>query len=516
MISLETVVGILTFVIFLILVISLSYFLSLLEKFAFFSDANPVSRLLKILKISTDEMTWKEYFISILLINFLVVIISGIILVISLNPGYYITPSLLFNTLSSFITNTDLEHFASELMFKPYGEAFALQFMEWIAPATGLSVAISFIRSMIYGKIGNFLHDLLSSLILVLFPLSLFLSIFYMAMGVPQTFFSFSNIAEPVGPVSSLLPIMTLGNNGGSYYMLGSAITFQNSNIFTNFVQSLSMLIFPFSLFWLFGLNLKNKKEGLSLLMASLLIFLLMSIIVLFERQALFPFRIGDFSTKILTLASIFSNTGLTSAPLSGLSSHALTVYIIAMAVAMAPGSIGTGFLNIEVYTILTIFFISLMAGRMPEYLYFKLNIKEIKLSSLSFLLHPLLIYIGILFMPFILPGGLFPHIGNNFTQALWEIISSTENNGSDFYGTLGNFAALNYLTGVLMILGRYVFLMLALLIANEFIKKKKSTSSSKIRTDTFAFSISLVIFIFLLVIITLLPLLVLGPMANW
>ena len=160
MISLETVVGILTFVIFLILVISLSYFLSLLEKF--FSDANPVSRLLKILKISTDEMTWKEYFISILLINFLVVIISGIILVISLNPGYYITPSLLFNTLSSFITNTDLEHFASELMFKPYGEAFALQFMEWIAPATGLSVAISFIRSMIYGKIGNFLHDLLS------------------------------------------------------------------------------------------------------------------------------------------------------------------------------------------------------------------------------------------------------------------------------------------------------------------------------------------------------------------
>lgn len=516
MISLETIAGIVTFVIFLILVISLSYFLSLLEKFAFFSDDNPVLRLLKIIKISADEMSWKEYFLSILLVNFLVVIISGIILVTSLNAGYYITPSLLFNTLSSFITNTDLEHFASEFMFKPYGEAFALQFIEWMAPATGLSVAISFIRSITYGKIGNFFRDLVSSLVLVLFPLSLFLSIFYMAMGAPQTFFSFFKIPEPAGPVSSLLPIMTLGNNGGSYYMLGSAITFQNPNIFTNFVQSISMLIFPFSLFWLFGLNLKNKKEGFSLLMASLLIFLSMSIIVLFEHQTLFPFRIGDFSTKILTLASIFSNTGLVSAPLSGLSSHALTIYIIAMAIAMSPGSIGTGFLNIEIYTILTIFFISLMAGRMPEYLYFKLNIKEIKLSSLAFLLHPLLIYIGILLMPFILPRALFPHIGNNFTQALWEIISSTENNGSDFYGALGNFASLNYLTGILMILGRYVFLMLALLIANEFIKKKKSASSSKIRTDTFTFSISLIIFIFLLVIITLLPLLVLGPMANW
>jgi K+-transporting ATPase ATPase A chain len=497
-------------------VISLSYLLSLLEKFAFFSDENPVLRLLKIIKISTEEMTWKEYFLSLLFINFLVVIISGIILVTSLNPGYYITPSLLFNTLSSFITNTDLEHFASEFMFKPYGEAFALQFIEWIAPATGLSVAISFIRSITYGKIGNFFRDLLSSLILVLFPLSLLLSILYMAMGTPQTFFSFFNLPEPAGPLSSLLPIMTLGNNGGSYYMLGSAITFQNPNIFTNFLQSISMLIFPFSLFWLFGLNIKNKKEGLSLLMASLLIFLSMSIIVLFEHQTLFPFRIGDFSTKILTLASMFSNTGLVSAPLSRLSSHALTIYIIAMVIAMSPGSIGTGFLNIEIYTILTIFFISLMAGRMPEYLYFKLNIKEIKLSSLAFLLHPLLIYVGILIMPFILPRALFPHIGNSFTQALWEIISSTENNGSDFYGTLGNFASLNYLTGILMILGRYLFLMLALLIANEFIKKKKSTSFSKIRTDTFAFSVSLVIFIFLLVIITLLPLLVLGPMANW
>ncbi|MDG6927219.1 MAG: potassium-transporting ATPase subunit KdpA [Nitrososphaerota archaeon] len=502
--------------IFIILVISLSYLLALFENHVFFGGQNLVNKILMALKMYNEEMGWGTYFISMMLVNLLVVIIAGIILVTSLYPGYHITSSLLFNTLASFITNTDLEHFASEFTITSYGEAFALQFLEWIAPATGLSAAIAFIRSIAYGKIGNFFKDILSSLLLVFLPISLILSLAYIALGVPQTFLSIIKVPEPLGPISSLLPIMTLGNNGGSYYALGSAIALQNPNILTNLVESVSMLVFPFSLFWLFGFNLKNKKEGLYLLTASLLIFLIAFVVTMYEPLALFPFRIGQFNTKILTTASIFSNTGLLSAPLNGLSHHALAIYIVGMAVAMAPGSIGTGFISIEVYAILAIFFISLMSGRMPEYLNFKLNVKEIRLSSFAFLLHPILIYAGILFAIFILPKNLFPYLGTGFTQALWEIVSAAQNNGSDFYGVLGNTAALNYLTGVIMILGRYLFLMIGLLIANEFINKKKNQSTTKIRTDTPSFSITLVTFIFLLVIITLLPLLVLGPMASW
>lgn len=502
--------------IFTIFVISLSYFLALLENHVFFEESNFTYKILKAFKIFREDMDWKSYFISLLVFNFFAVIISTVILITSLYPGYHITSSLLFNTLASFITNTDLEHFISEFTFTSYGEAFALQFLEWVAPATGLAVAIAFIRSVTHGRIGNFYNDVLSSLLMIFLPISLVLSLVYMALGVPQAFISIIKLPEPVGPISSLLPIMTLGNNGGSYYALGSAISLQNPNVLTNLIQSASMLVFPISLFWLFGFNLKNKKEGLFLLIASLLIFLMALIITLYEPLGAYPFRIGLFNTKIFTTASIFTNTGLLSAPLVGLSQRTLAIYIVGMAVAMAPGSLGTGFINIEIYAILTVFFISLMSGRMPEYLNFKLNAKEIRLSSLAFLLHPLLIYGGILIALLILPKALYPTLGSGFTQAVWEIISAAQNNGSDFFGVLGNSPALNYLTGAIMLFGRYLFLMIGLLIANEFIKKKKNQSITKIRTDTFAFSITLITFIFLLVIITLLPLLVLGPMAGW
>ncbi|MGC8660889.1 MAG: potassium-transporting ATPase subunit KdpA [Nitrososphaeria archaeon] len=501
--------------VFTIFVISLSYFLALLENRVFFGENKLIYKILKGFNIFGEDMSWGTYFISLLVFNLFVVIIATIILMTSLYPGYHITSSLLFNTLASFITNTDLEHFASEFTFTSYGEAFALQFLEWIAPATGLAVSIAFIRSITHGRIGNFYNDVLSALLMIFLPISLVLSLVYMALGVPQAFISIIKFPEPVGPISSLLPIMTLGNNGGSYYALGSAIALQNPNILTNLIQSASMLVFPLSLFWLFGFNLKNKKEGLFLLVASMLIFLIAFVIILYEPLGAFPFRIGSFNTKILTATSIFSNTGLLSAPLIGLSKGALAIYIVGMVVAMAPGSIGTGFIDIEVYAILTVFFISLMSGRMPEYLNFKLNAKEIRLSSLAFLLHPLLIYAGILLALLILPKTLYPSLGSGFTQALWEIVSAAQNNGADFFGVLGNSAALNYLTGVIMLFGRYLFLMIGLLIANEFIKKKKNQSATKIRTDTLAFSFTLIIFIFLLVIITLLPLLVLGPMAG-
>ncbi len=501
--------------VFLVLVIVLSYFLALYENHVFFGGSKFTSKILRGLKISLDEMNWKTYFISILMVNFFAVIIAVITLLMSLFPGYHITSSLLFNTLASFITNTDLEHFTSEFTFTSYGEAFALQFLEWIAPATGLAAGIAFIRSLTEGRMGNFYSDMLTSILVVFLPISFILSLLYIILGVPQAFSSALKLSEPIGPISSLLPIMTLGNNGGSYYALGSAITFQNPNLLTNFIQSLSMLIFPFSLFWVFGLRLKNKREGISLFIASFLLFIITLILSLYLPLRLYPFRIGQLNTKLLTTSSIFSNTGLLSAPLNGLSQQLAAIYVIGMAIAMAPGSIGVGFISIEVFVILTVFFISLMSGRMPEYLNFKLNVKEIKLSSLAFILHPTLIYAGILVTIFFLPKILFPSIGSNFTQLLWEIVSAAQNNGSDFYGILGNTAALNYITGIIMLLGRYLFLMIGLMIANEFVIKKKYQSITKIRTDSFTFSISLIIFIFLLVIITLLPLLVLGPLVG-
>ena len=74
----------------------------------------------RILKIDTSTMTWKKYAMSLLMVNLCLVFIGYLILRIQsigfLNPNGIsgMEESLSFNTIISFMTNTNLQHYAGE------------------------------------------------------------------------------------------------------------------------------------------------------------------------------------------------------------------------------------------------------------------------------------------------------------------------------------------------------------------------------------------------------------------
>ncbi|MDG6996527.1 MAG: potassium-transporting ATPase subunit KdpA, partial [Nitrososphaerota archaeon] len=88
------------------------------------------------------QMGWREYTVSLLVTNVVVAIFVAVILGIQgylpfAPPGLgNLSPDLIFNTASSFITNTDLQHYAGELQLSVFSQMVAITFVMFVAPAT--------------------------------------------------------------------------------------------------------------------------------------------------------------------------------------------------------------------------------------------------------------------------------------------------------------------------------------------------------------------------------------------
>ena len=72
-------------------------------------------------------------------------------------------PSLSFNTIISFMTNTNLQHYSGESGLSYFSQMMVIIFMMFTSAATGFSVAMAFVRGLA-GKaktVGNFYVDLI-------------------------------------------------------------------------------------------------------------------------------------------------------------------------------------------------------------------------------------------------------------------------------------------------------------------------------------------------------------------
>ena len=149
-------------------------------------------KLNKILGLGAGhEMTWKEYFIALVLTNFLAATFVFIVLVLQgVMPygkeGFSI--DLAFNTVASLITNTDIQHYAGEQL-SPFSQMLAITYVMFVAPASGICAAFAFIRAFIRKNfgLGNFYMDFARVILTLLLPIALISSVLFMALGVPQT-----------------------------------------------------------------------------------------------------------------------------------------------------------------------------------------------------------------------------------------------------------------------------------------------------------------------------------------
>jgi K+-transporting ATPase ATPase A chain len=288
--------------------------------------------------------------------------------------------------------------------------------------------------------------------------------------------------------VAAIMPIKHLGTNGGGFFGANSAHPYENPTAWSNFLESVNILIFPFALVVAFGKMLNNLRHAAviyGVMMALLVVMIVWSVSfdtlhpnpALTEHQALTdgegkPYQVeveGKTEPEVLNVPAVaglpvdqglgnLEGKELRFGTSAGASYAAFTTAITCGSVncmhdslnplaGLTPftgmwlncvfGGKGVGLINLLVYLITGVFLAGLMVGRTPEYLGKKVEAREMKLAMLALLVHPILC-LG--------PTGLFAATdygrdatnnpgAHGFSELLYEFTSASANNGSGFEG---------------------------------------------------------------------------------
>lgn len=517
----------------------------------------------------TKEMNWKQYVFAMLATNAIMVLVGYLILRLQSLPIFNpngiggMEPTLSFNTIISFMTNTNLQHYSGESGLSYLSQMMVIIFMMFTSAATGFAVCTAAVRGF-SGRtktFGNFYADLVRITTRVLLPLALLVGLVLVSQGVVQNLspnvtvqtIEGSNQDLAMGPMAALESIKHLGTNGGGFLGANSTTPFENPNVLTNMIEMLSMMILPGACVVMFGLMVRNRKketekanaiekkvlfgsEAKPIFAVMLTIFIVGIAVCFGAEQAGNPalaqagleqsmgnmegkeMRFGIAQSSLFTTVTTAFTTGSinnmhdTLTPLGGM------VALMNMMLNLVFGGKGVGLLNMILYVILTVFICGLMVGRTPEYLAKKIEGKEMKLAALGIIFHPLLI-LFFSALAVAVPAGLagITNPGQHgLTQVLYEFASSAANNGSGFEGLADNTYFWNITTGLAMFFGRYLSIVIILAIASSLMMKQPvSESIGTLRTDTRTFTIALLMVVLIIAALTFFPALILGPIAE-
>lgn len=497
------------------------------------------------------QQNWKEYGSSLLFLNFLFFLVAFCILYfqssLPLNPDGKgpISLSLLFHTVASFTSNTNLQHYSGEVVLSYFSQIFGLMWLQFVSAATGIAALTALARGL-SGKIllGNFYQDIWNATFLVLLPLALVFAILLVLGGVPMTW---EGSAEAItlegqtqwisrGPVASFVAIKQLGTNGGGFFGPNSTHPFENPTLWTNFLETLAILLIPMAAVWMFGFIIKNRKHA-TVLFAVMAFLLLAKIFcaVYFDR---FPnvalqnlsvtaptnlegkeLRFGTNAGPVWAALTTSTSNGSVNSMHNSLHPLAALAPLVGMWLNTTFGGVGVGLINLLVYVFVGVFICGMMVGRTPEYLTRKVETYEMKLALLVLLLHPFFILGGTaLFV--LLPWGtetICNPGSRGFTEILYEMSSAAANNGSGFEGLGDNTPPWNWVTGFIMLFARYLPILLPLAIAGSLATKKPAPETTgTLRTDTWLFGLILLGNLLFIGALLFLPVAVVGPIAEY
>lgn len=504
----------------------------------------------KIIGIHKDEqMSWKKYFLSLLLMNGIMCVLLFIVLMLEgylpLNPNHAgnMSPHLAFNTAASFITNTNLQDYSGENI-SYLSQLFLTAFM-FIAPASGLAAAAAFLRGVAdTGGLGSFYVDLVRFTTRLLLPLSIIVSVIMIACGSPQTLSGNVTVTTiegtkqiiALGPVASLEAIKNLASNGGGFFAANSAHPFENPTPFSNLITIISMGVISTSFVFAFGKMTKNKKQG-RVLFVTLAVLLVLSVGVTYAAELGANHavtaagivnqagnmegketRFGIAETSLFSAATTAYQVGAVNGSMDSMTPTGGLMAMWNMILQTVFGGKGTGFIYVIMYAILTVFICGLMVGRTPEYLGKKIEGKEMKMVAIGILAHPLFALIPLAVACLFSAG--YTSISNpgfhGLSQMFYQFLSCSANNGSGFAGLSVNTPFWNISASIIMLLGRYVPLGAMLCAAGSLSKKQiVPESAGTFRTDKPMFGLALLFIIIVIGALSFFPALVLGPIAE-
>ncbi len=456
--------------------------------------------------------------------------------------------AVIFNTVCSFVTNTNLQHYSGEQHLSYLMQLGSIVWLQFVTPAVGLAVMLATVRGLRGDKhLGDFTVDLFRSLCFVFLPICLVVALTLAGLGVPMTFEpaaeaatvdgSANGLAKQViarGPVAALVAIKQLGTNGGGFFGPNSTHPFENPSPWSNLLEVVSILLLPMSSIVMAGRMLRDAKH------ARVIFAVMFSFVAAGVATAIYAemapgdeavglpvvagpnmegkeVRFGASASATWAAITTATSNGSVNAMHDSLSPIGGLVPMALMMTNVAFSGIGAGFENMLMYIIVAVFIAGLMVGRTPEYLGKKVESKEVKLAMLALLIHPILICVGTALFAATPWRAFVANPGaHGFSEILYEFTSAAANNGSGFEGLSDNNPAWNIATGVVLLMGRFPALIFPLAVAGALsIKKRVPQTSGTLRTDDATFGGMLLGTVVLVGALSFLPAVVLGPIAD-
>ncbi len=494
------------------------------------------------------EMDWKTYLKALLLFNlfgflllFLIQLLQG---VLPLNPQGFagVEWSLAFNTAVSFLTTTGWQAYAGETTLSTFTQMFGITAQNFFSAASGNAIFLALIRGVKRNEsltIGNFWVDLTRSILYLLLPLSLILSLLLVSQGVIQTFSPYVPVHTleggsqvlPMGPVASFEAIKQLSGSGGGYFNTNSAHPFENPTPFSNFLECFAILLIPAAATYFYGSMIRSRIEGWILLGVMGLLWFFSYLISYWAEHQVNPLlplgavmegqelRFGMNSVLLWADSTTATSNGSVNAMMSSLSplTGGMALFNIMLG-EESFGGVGVGMATMIMFILFTVFLAGLLVGRTPEYWGKKIDRYEMRYVMLAVLGPSALILIGsgISFLNDSVLDSLSTDGPHGLTELVYAFASSANNNGSAFAGLQANTTYLNLVLGVVMILGRLSIFIPSLAIAGSLAKKKTlATSTAHFSTETLLFAILLTVVIWISAVLAFFPVLSLGPLVE-
>ena len=505
-----------------------------------------------------EKMDWKKNMKAMLLLNIIFFIWAFIILLLQgviplLNPAGIanMEPALAFNTVASFVTNTNLQHYSGETGATYFTQMPVFTFLQFVTAAVGIAALALLFKGLVQKQatdLGNFYNLFLKSCTRILLPLSFIVSIILLLNGMPETFNGAQTVVTlqgdtvnvATGPVASMISIKQLGTNGGGYFGPNSTHPFENPNYFTNMVENFTILFIPIALVFAFGYYLNRRKLAWIFFGIMTILFLSFVIPTVSLEMSGNPqitkmgisqpmgsmegkeVRFGAAASAYWGVSTTSTSNGSVNSmhdsqtPLSG------GIYLLDMMINALYGGVGVGFINFFVYIIIAIFIAGLMVGRTPEFLGKKIEAREVKIAALVLLVTPFLVLIPTAIASIMAAQN--PNIGwlNNpsyhgFSEMLYEFTSANANNGSGFEGLGDNVYFWNISTGIVMLFARFLPIIGPIAIAGMLAEKKYiPESAGTLKPESLTFAVMVLGIIIIVSALNFFPALALGPLAEF
>jgi len=546
----------------------------------------PIERLLyRVTAVDEDhEMRWTEYAVAMLLFSMVSMILLYLLqrlqMYLPFNPQKFanVNPThIAFNTAASFTTNTNWQAYSGESTMSYFTQMAGLAFHNFISAATGIALAIAFIRGIARRQmqtIGNFWVDLVRSSLWVLLPFCIIGALVLVSQGVVQNLrpYDKATLVEPMqvqktgpdgkavvstdgkpvmdtvteqtiaqGPVASQEIIKQFGTNGGGFFNANSSHPFENPTPLANLISMVAIFAIGSGLTYTLGRMTGSQQHGWAVWAAMAILFVAGVTVAYWAEARGNPLlagvdqkvsavqaggnmegkevRFGIANSALFATATTDASCGAINGwhdsytPLGGLVPLANM-----MMSEVVFGGVGSGLYGMLVDVVLAVFIAGLMVGRTPEYLGKKIEAYDVKMAMLFVLVFPMVI----LSLAAISTVNSFGTAGisnpgpHGFTQILYAFVSGAANNGSAFGGLTVN--TLWYDTAIAfdMLFGRFFMMIPMLAIAGNLAGKKYvPPSSGTFPVTTPLFTVLLIGVILIVGALTFFPAVSLGPVLE-